>query len=52
MPKIDIDYETLDNLVAAALQDLLEGMLRDADRDDEEYAKDIAALRRVLRIYQ
>jgi len=57
MPKIDIDYETLDGIVAGALKDMLNVMIegyRDAEHevDREGYAKDIAALEHVLKIYE
>lgn len=57
MPKIDIDYETLDGIVKAALRDMLNTMIegyRDAkhEADRKDYAKDIAALEHVLGIYE
>jgi hypothetical protein len=57
MPKIEVDYETLDGIVAAALKDMLAMMTKGYDEaqhevDREGYDKDIAALRRVLRIYE
>lgn len=57
MPKIDIEYEVLDGIVVAGLEDMLnlciEGY-RDAqyDEDREGYAKDIAALEYVLGMYR
>jgi hypothetical protein len=57
MPKIDIDYETLDGIVKAGLKDMLNTMIegyREAKHevDREGYAKDIAALEHVLGIYE
>lgn len=57
MPKIDIDYETLDGIVAGALKDMLNIMIEgylDADHevDREGYAEDIAAIEHVLKIYE
>ena len=57
MPKVDIDYETLDGLVIAGLKDML-GIMADVYREEndpdekERHAKDIEALERVLRLYE
>jgi hypothetical protein len=57
MLKVDIDYETLDGIVKAGLQDMLNMMVdgfrtSPHEEDKLEYAKDIAALERVLRLYE
>jgi len=57
MPKIDIDYETLDGIVKAGLQDMLEMMINgyrtaDHEEDKEGYKNDIKAIERVLKIYK
>ena len=57
MPKIDIDYETLDGIVKAGLQDMLEMMINgyrtaDHEEDKEGYKNDIKAIERVLKIYE
>ena len=57
MPKIDVDYETLDGIVRAGLKDMLNMMIdgyRTAEHevDKEGYKGDIAAIERVLRIYE
>lgn len=56
MPKLDIDYETLDGIVAAALKDMLNMMIdgyRTADHEEDKkgYADDIRAIEHVLKIY-
>lgn len=57
MPKINIDYDTLDGIVKAGLQDLLEMMINgyrtaDHEEDKEGYKNDIKAIERVLSIYE
>jgi hypothetical protein len=57
MPSIEIDYETLDGIVKGALKDMLNMMIdgyRTAEHevDKEGYKGDIAAIERVLRIYE
>ena len=57
MPKINIDYETLDGIVKAGLQDMLEMMINgyrtaDHEEDKEGYKNDIKAIERVLKIYK
>jgi hypothetical protein len=57
MPKVDIDYETLDDLVVVGLKDMLKTMneiyREEKDLDDkEDRAKYIDALERVLRLYE
>jgi hypothetical protein len=57
MPKVDIDYETLDGLVVVGLKDMLSTMAevyRDERNPDEKkrHGKDIDALERVLRLYE
>jgi len=57
MPKINIDYETLDGIVKAGLQDMLEMMINgyrtaDHEEDKEGYKNDIKAIERVLKIYE
>ena len=57
MPKIDIDYETLDGIVKAGLQDMLEMMIdgyrtANNEEDKEGYKNDIKAIERVLKIYE
>ena len=56
MPKIDVDYETLDGIVLSGLKDMLEMMVHGYQTatheiDRAEYLKDIKALERVIRIY-
>ena len=57
MPKVDIDYETLDGLVVVGIKDML-GTMADVYREEkdpdekERHAKDIEALERVLRLYE
>lgn len=56
MPKIDVDYETLDGIVVSGLKDMLEMMVHGYQTaiheiDRAEYLKDIKALERVIRIY-
>lgn len=56
MPKIDINYETLDGIVAGALKDILNMMIdgyRTADHEEDKkgYADDIRAIEHVLKIY-
>ena len=57
MPKIKIDYPTLDKIVEGGLRDLLNSMI-DGYRnpathpdDKKEYMHDIQAIERVLKIY-
>jgi len=57
MPKIKIDYPTLDGIVEAGLRDLLNSMV-DGYRnptthpdDKKEYLRDIQAIEHVLKIY-
>jgi len=57
MPKINIDYDTLDGIVKAGLQDMLEMMINgyrtaDHEEDKEGYKNDIKAIERVLKIYE
>jgi hypothetical protein len=57
MPKVDIDVDTLDGIVKAGLQDMLNMMIdgfrtSPHEEDKLEYAKDIAALERVLGMYE
>jgi len=57
MPKINIDYETLDGIVKAGLQDMLEMMINgyrtaNNEEDKEGYKDDIKAIERVLKIYE
>lgn len=57
MPKVDIDYETLDDLVVVGLKDMLNTMIdlyrEEKDPDEKErHTKDIEALERVLRFYE
>ena len=57
MPKIKIDYETLDGIVKAGLQDMLEMMINgyrtaNNEEDKEGYKDDIKAIERVLKIYE
>jgi hypothetical protein len=57
MPKVDIDYETLDGFVVVGLKDMLNTLIEQFRRsqieeDKLDYAKDIEALERVLRLYQ
>ena len=57
MPKVDIDYETLDAIVVVGLKDMLKTMneiyREEKDLDDkEDRAKYIDALERVLRLYE
>ena len=57
MPKINIEYDVLDGIVVAGLQEMLE-MLIDGYRtakneeDKEGYKNDIKAIERVLKIYE
>ena len=56
MTKINIDYETLDGIVKAALQDMLEMMIEGYqtakhEEDKEGYKNDIKAIECVLKIY-
>lgn len=57
MPKVEIDYETLDGLVVVGLKDML-GTMADVYRDERDpnekkrHGKDIKALERVLRLYE
>ena len=56
MPKIEIDYETLDGIVVAGLREMLSTMIecyRGAkhEQDRRAYAKDIKALEHVIGIY-
>ena len=57
MPKISIDYDTLDGIVKAGLQDMLEMRINgyrtaDHEEDKEGYKNDIKAIERVLKIYE
>ena len=57
MPKVDIDYETLDGLVVVGLKEMLSTMAdvyrEEKDPDEKErHGKDIEALERVLRLYE
>jgi hypothetical protein len=57
MPKIDIDYDTLDGIVRAGLKDMLELMIdgyqtANNEEDKEGYKNDIKAIERVIRIYE
>ena len=56
MPKIEISYETMDGMVLAGLKNMLNTMI-DGWRaahpaDKEQYAKDIDAIEKVLKIYE
>jgi len=57
MPKVKLDYETLDGIVVAGLRDLLNSMV-DGYRnptthpdDKKGYARDIEAIEHVLKLY-
>ena len=57
MPKVDIDHETLDDLVIVGLKGMLNTMIdvyrEEKDPEEKErHVKDIEALERVLRLYQ
>lgn len=57
MPKVDIDYETLDEIMVVGLKDMLKTMneiyREEKDLDDkEDRAKYVDALERVLRLYE
>ena len=57
MPKISIDYDVLDGIVKAGLQDMLEMMIdgyrtANNEEDKEGYKDDIKAIERVLKIYE
>jgi len=57
MPKINIDYDTLDGIVKAGLQDMLEMVINgyrtaDHEEDKEGYKNDIKAIERVIKIYE
>lgn len=57
MPKIKIDYETLDDLTRAGLENLLEcvveGYKQAQYQDDKtQYREDIAAIQHVLEMYR
>lgn len=57
MPKIEIDYDTLDGIVVASLKDMLETMIdgyrtANHEEDKEEYRNDIKAIEHVLKIYE
>jgi hypothetical protein len=57
MPKVEIDYETLDGLVVVGLKDML-GTMADVYREENDadekkrHFEDIEALERVLRLYE
>ena len=57
MPKISIDYDVLDGIVKAGLQEMLEMMIdvyrtANNEEDKEGYKNDIKAIERVLKIYE
>ena len=57
MPKISIEYDVLDGIVKAGLQDMLEMMIdgyrtANNEEDREGYKNDIKAIERVLKIYE
>ena len=57
MPKISIEYDVLDGIVKAGLQDMLEMMIdayrtANNEEDKEGYKDDIKAIERVLKIYE
>jgi len=56
MPKVHIDHDTLDGIVIAGLQDMLETMIdsyrtANNEEDKEGYKDDIKAIEHVLKIY-
>ena len=55
MPKINIDYETLDSMALLSLQDMLEATIdafRTCHHDDKHHYKEaIDALQKVIALY-